>query len=433
MKILRPLVCSGLLSLFLFALSGCGAAGASSEAVATIAPPCTLALAPHSGDERLDREIVRLQAEGLKAKDPKLTLEKLGWSFVEKARVSHDPGFYRLAEQCALCIESTRPEGGEAMLLRGHALTSMHRFKDAEPLARKLVETRKLPFDYGLLGDVLMEQGRLDEAISAYQKMMDLKPGPQAYSRAAHMRWLKGDLVGAIEVMRLATTASASGDPEAGAWALARLALYEFQAGNTRAANQACDEALALQRDYAPALLVRGRLQIAAGKPEEAVPSLVLAARLNPLPEYQWTLAEAWRLAGKEEEARAVEATLLERGAANDSRTFSVYLATRRIQPARALSLAEQELKSREDVFTFDALAWAQAAAGQTEAAYATMQRALAEGTMDARLLYHAALIAKNAGRTAEWRRYRRQAQTMQQMLLPSEREHLSKQTINQP
>ncbi|MEP7271226.1 MAG: hypothetical protein ABI882_06955 [Acidobacteriota bacterium] len=431
MRTARPLLCSVLVFLCLFALSGCNAADASSAVPAAQATPCSLAFAAHSGDDRLDHEISGLQAEARKATDSRRALERLGWSFVEKARVSNDPGFYRLAEQCALCIQSTHPDSGEALLLRGHALGSMHRFKEAEPLARRLVATRKLPFDYGLLGDLLMEQGRLEEATSTYQSMMNLKPGPQAYSRAAHMRWLKGDLEGAIQMMRLAATASAYGDTEAGAWALSRLAVYEFQAGNIRAANQACNEALGLQPNYAPALLIRGRLDLAAGKPEAAVLSLVLAAKLNPLPEYQWTLAEALRQGGKEAEARAVEATLLESGAANDSRTFAVYLATKGIQPARALSLAEAELKTRADVFTFDTLAWAQAAAGQTEAAYTTIQKALAEGTVEARLLYHAAFIAKSAGRPAESRRYRRQAQTIQQMLLPSEREQLSQQTIN--
>ena len=37
-------------------------------------------------------------------------VEKLGWSFVEKARESFDPGFYKLAEQCALCLDSKQEE-----------------------------------------------------------------------------------------------------------------------------------------------------------------------------------------------------------------------------------------------------------------------------------------------------------------------------------
>ena len=41
-----------------------------------------------------------------------------------------------------------------------------------------------------------MEQGKLSDAVEAYQQMMNLKPDLRAYARAAHMRWLKGDLDG---------------------------------------------------------------------------------------------------------------------------------------------------------------------------------------------------------------------------------------------
>ena len=64
---------------------------------------------------------------------------------------------------------------------------------------------RTVVLDYGLLGDALMEQGRLDEAAAAYQQMIDLKPFYQSYTRAAHVRWMKGDLEGALGAMRRAT------------------------------------------------------------------------------------------------------------------------------------------------------------------------------------------------------------------------------------
>jgi predicted Zn-dependent protease len=100
-----------------------------------------------------------------------------------------------------LCLDGKKPGCAEALLLRSHVLNSLHKFKEAEQMARELVKKRGMHFDYGVLGDALMEQGKLDEAVVAYQAMMDQKPSPQAYSRPAHMRWLKGDLPGAIELM----------------------------------------------------------------------------------------------------------------------------------------------------------------------------------------------------------------------------------------
>src|SRR4030095_10670656 len=215
---------------------------------------------------------------------------------------SFDPGFYRLAEQSARSIEMRNPQSQEAMLLRAHVLQNLHRFKESETLARCLVEQRGLSFDYGLLGDALMEQGKLNEAVEAYQRMMNLKPDLHAYARAAHMRWLKGDLSGAIEAMQLAVSAASPLDPESAAWVNVRLASYKFQAGQFSEADQQCAVALSFQSDYAPALLLQGKMQLARNRFCEAVDVLQSAAKLNPLPEYQWTLADTLRATGRRDE-----------------------------------------------------------------------------------------------------------------------------------
>ncbi|MGQ0657771.1 MAG: tetratricopeptide repeat protein [Chromatiales bacterium] len=388
-----------------------------------------MALAPHSGADRADREIDRWQGEAGRAADSVAPLERLGWAYVAKARTSYDLGFYKLAEQTALCLDAKQPQSPEALLLRGHVLHNLHRFMEAETLARELVKTRGLWFDYGLLGDVLMEQGKLDEAVGAYQSMMDQKPGPQAYSRAAHIRWLRGDLAGAIELMQMAAGGGSSRDPESSAWAYVRLARYELQAGHTQKASDQISAALALQPDYAPALLARGELLLAEEKNTEAVTLLRRAAELNPLPEYRWALIEALQAAGRAEEAKGVQGQLMQRGAADDPRTYALYLATVGDNIDTALRLAQQELKVRADVITLDALAWALRTTGNIEAARKYSERALAEGTEDARLFYHAGVIAAASGQNGEAQRWLDKATAIQQMLLPSERAQLAKES----
>ena len=212
---------------------------AQSAAVCDLFDPCTVALLPHHGDEPVDRDISRAQDRAREAADSIVWLERLGWLFTAKARRSYDPGYWKLAEQCGLCMAARRPHSPEALLLLGHVLDSLHRFHEAETMARELVDARGLYLDWGLLGDALMEEGRLDEAIEAYQKMIDLKPGPQSYSRAAHVRWLKGDLRGAIELARMAARASDPRDSDSSAWSYSRLALYELQAGDAKRALRA--------------------------------------------------------------------------------------------------------------------------------------------------------------------------------------------------
>ena len=384
-----------------------------------------LVLTPQAGESRADNEISQLQQRVREGRNVELWLDRLGWAFVEKARESFDPGFYKLAEQCARAIETRNPQSQEAMLLRAHVLQNLHRFKESETLARRLVQQRGLSFDYGLLGDALMEQGNLREAVEAYQRMMNLKPDLRAYARAAHMRWLKGDLEGAIEAMELAVSAGSPSDAESSAWVNTRLAFYEFQAGRVSEAETRCALALSLQNNYPPTLLLQGRILLGQSRFGEAVDALQNAVKLNPLPEYQWTLAEALRAAGKENEAREVEAQLCQRGASSDPRTLALYLATRHVSSDTAVRLARAEFDSRSDVFTHDALAWSLAAAGKLTEAHTEMQRAMAEGTQDARLFFHAGIIASQAGHSADAERWLRKASELSHLLLPSERNEL--------
>jgi tetratricopeptide (TPR) repeat protein len=415
------------LVLAFIALIGASFGAAAEPDVSALAKdPCALALAPPEGSDKEDIEIIRLQTKVRTAPDSTAWMEQLGWAFVQKARVSFDPGYYKLAEQCALCLENRKPGCAEALLLRAHVLNNLHQFKEAEAMARELVKSRGLHFDYGVLGDALMEQGKLDEAIVAYQEMMDQKPSPQAYSRAAHIRWLKGDLAGAIELMSWAAGASSQSDPESAAWTRVRLARYKWQAGDTKRALELIDEALELEPDYPPALLERGRVLLGSDKVAEASGLLQRAVALNPLPEYRWTLSEALRAGDRVGEAETVEAELKRRGATDDPRTFSLYLATRGDEAATALRLAQAELQTRADVFTFDALAWAWLANKNSAQAWIFAQRAVAEGTQDGRLFLHAGVIAGAAGQSEPAATYLAKAAAMQQTLLPSEKKVLA-------
>ncbi len=426
---LHPRAVAGLLLAANVAFTGCDRGVAVSTALIVHPSPksdaLAIALAPHDGGSPLDERIRRSQEQVRTLTNGQPALEQLGWLFIAKARASFDPGFYTLAEQCALALDSRQPGGAEGLLLRGHALHSQHRFQAAEALARQLVAKRGLAFDHGLLGDILADVGRVDEAAGAYQAMIDLKPDPQGYARVAHLRWIKGDLDGALEAMRMAAGGASPRDAESAAWMHTQLARYLWQSGAPNEASSALRLALGFQTNYAPALLLRGRMLLADGKHADAIDSLSQAARLNPLPEYHWALAEALRAARREDDAGAAETQILSRGPATDPRTCSLFLATRRVNSALAVRLARQELAERADVFTHDALAWALAAAGQHAEAQSQLRLALAEGTQDARLCLHAAVITTHAGKLAEAGAWLAKANAFKSQLLPSERAEL--------
>ena len=125
------------------------------------------------------------------------------------------------------------------------------------------------------------------------------------------------------------------------------------------------------------------------------------------------------------EEAQAVEAQLKRRGAEDDPRTLALYLATRGEELPAALQLATRELETRADVFTLDAAGWAWMANGDVKHAWDFAQRALHEGTQDARLFLHAGIIAAAAGQGEKAAAYLATAAGLQRMLLPSERKIL--------
>jgi hypothetical protein len=70
-------------------------------------------------------------------------------------------------------------------------------------------------------------------------------------------------------------------------------------------------------------------------------------------------------------------------------------------------------------------LAWSLVAAGKVTEAHSEMQQALAEGTRDARLFFHAGVIALQAGHSADAERWLRKASELAHLLLPSERNEL--------
>jgi len=382
-----------------------------------------IVFAPQGGHAPEDAEILRWQTQAQRPSALAATFERLGWAYVAKARVTLDAGYYKLAEKTADAMDARFGASDECRLLRGHVDHNLHRFHDAEQIARALCAHRGLPDDFALLSDALMEQGRLAEAVAALQRMVDLRPGAGAYSRIAHLRWLKGDLPGAIAAMTAAERAT--GSSEDGAWTRVRLAGYYLQAGDAPQSLVLAESALHQVPDYPPALLARGRALVACGRAADALPVLRRAARSNPLPEYQWWLADALRAAGQADAAAAVEQELRTRGPLSDPRTLALFLASRRLEPAAAVALAREELANRADVFTHDALAWALLASGDAAGAEAEIALALAEHTADARLLWHAGEIALARGHSADASALFARARPLAATLTPGERDAL--------
>lgn len=388
-------------------------------------------LTPQPGAEREDAEIARWQARARATTAKTEDFERLAWAYVAKARRTLDAGYYKLAEKTVDVMDARFGPSTDPRLLRGHVFHNLHRFAEAETIARALVADRGMATDYALLCDALMEQGKLTAAVEACQQLVNVRPGVEAYSRIAHLRWLKGDLAGATAMMETAERAVSPREPTTRAWLQARLSGYYLQSGDVARALAVAESAIGAEGSYPPALLARGRALLAVGKNSDAVTVLKQAADLNPLPEYQWWLADAQRAAGHEADASKTERMIKTHGEAGDPRTLALFLATRGEAAGDAVRLAREELTHRADVLTHDAVAWALAAHGDVAGAQAEIALAGAEHTRDARLLWHAGEIALAAGDHAAADRAFASARPLAATLTPSERTRLMERLGN--
>jgi Flp pilus assembly protein TadD len=258
--------------------------------------------------------------------------------------------------------------------------------------------------------------------------MMNERPGPEAYLRAARVRALAGDPVGAADVMGVAVRAMGRREKEPLAWALVELAKFQSQIDQHGLAEANIRHARRIFPEYPPALLEQGRRLLAEDRAQEAVSLLRRAVSLNPLPESHWALLEALEHSGAGPEAAQVRSRLVASGAGQDPRTLSLFLATRRLEPERALQLSQRELADRQDIFTLDAHAWALLAAGRIDEAVDFSRRALALGTRDARLFFHAGVIHARAGDSAAAHQWLHRARRLEDQLWPSERRALNQE-----
>ena len=391
-----------------------------------------LVLAPQPGEQPIDLRIRAQQERVRRSKVPVPELERLGLMFVGRARELSDPGGYTLALSASSAMQELEPSSRAALLLRGMALHGLHRFSDAEAIARTLVATRGLPTDLGLLGDVLADRGALDEAIAVYQRMVDLRPDLHAYARAAHVRYLKGDVRGAAQAMTLAARAASPRNGESFAWAFAKLASYQLQLGELRAAREATRRAREVSPGSLPALKSEAQIFVFEGALDAALSPLREAIARSPHPELLWMEGDVLEALGRAAEAAAVRARLKASGAQEDPRAYALYLASRGESLAEASVLAQAELAERRDVYSYEALGWVQSARGEHREALASARRALAEGTEDARLLYHAGMIAARAQQPDEARRWLTKASALSGMLFPSQRARLAEQLTAQ-
>ncbi|MBI3246464.1 MAG: tetratricopeptide repeat protein [Deltaproteobacteria bacterium] len=326
----------------------------------------------------------------------------LASAYMQKARESGDASYYQRAE--AAVQRALELDSGSAAALRTLAWvqTGKHEFRAALAAAERLRQQfPQDPLVHGLLGDAALELGDYARAETAFQAMLDLRPGLPSFSRAAYLRELYGDREGAVELMEQAVKSGSVRDPEPLAWCLVQLGQLYFNQGRLGKAETAFTNALAVFPQYYQAVAALGRVRGAQLRYPEAIALYRQAVAITPTPDLLAALGDLLLVTGKPEEAERqfVLVEYIEQVNATNqvayTRQLALFYADHDRKLDEAVTLAEAEIQRRHDIYSFDTLAWAYYKKGRFADARQAMTQALRLGTQDAQLLFHAGMIAR--------------------------------------
>lgn len=375
----------------------------------TPAPATATPVAP----SRTDAEIRELDIVffGERAKrDPTgaYDLSRLAALYLARGRETGDPRDAELAEAAARrSIRNRSAHNSAAAFILQSALLAQHRFQEALQLAIAARDAE--PENAALraaLGEIWMELGQYDSARVAFDGLRvslgDLAVAPR------RSRWaeITGDTARARLFMgaALATARRQSMLPrEQLAWYSLRVGDVALRAGRPLAADSAYRAGLAARPDdhrllsaLAHSALVQGRWRDAADHGERAIAVSLDPATLGTLSDAYSALGDTAKAA---EYARVLDVSVLRQPGAYH-RAWSLFLLDHGRHVNVVARKVREELRTRRDVYAYDLLAWSLHKQGRHADASAAMKRALAQGTLDAQLFYHAGEIDRALGRT---------------------------------
>lgn len=158
---------------------------------------------------------------------------------LRRSRVEGRASYADDAERVLVALLERQPDDYAARRALGMVLMSQHRFDEAERSAREAIALRPQDaWNYGVLGDAVLEQGRREEAFDAFDRMMQLRPDAAAYARVAYAQELQGHVEAALRSMRMAAEATSARDPESQAWHYAQVGNLLLQVGDVSGASR---------------------------------------------------------------------------------------------------------------------------------------------------------------------------------------------------
>ena len=251
--------------------------------------------------------------------------------------------------------------------------------------------------------DAHVELGEYDAAVTTLQAMMDMRPGVNSYSRTAYLRELYGDVDGAIQAMQMAVNMGLPGD-EPTLWTMVQLGNLYFNRGDLAKAESIYQAALKQSPDYVYALDGMANVLVAQGRNEEAVTQYHVVLNRIPLPKAAIAFGEFLEstgdMQGAQEQYDLVQLieTLNASAGMNVDLEMALFNSDHGADMAAALTQAQAAYTERKTVYAADVMAWALYRNQRADEAQPYMDEAMRLHTQDARLFYHAGMIALARG-----------------------------------
>lgn len=287
----------------------------------------------------------------------------------------------------------------EATTFKASVKMSQHQFAEARDLAEKARQLNpNNAYVYGVLVDANVELGNYEEAVAMSDKMQEMKPSLESYSRASYLREIYGQYPSSIEAMKLAVDAGLPGS-EPYCWSKNTLAQLYETTGKLKEAEQQYNEILALRPSYAFALRGVARIHKARKEYDKALATLDKAAAIMPEFSFHEEMAEIYALQGDKEKANAKYAEVVkmldedaQSGHAVDLELCKLY--TQMGQFDLALEYGMKEYNKRpKNIDVNHALAWVYFKQNNIQKAQQHVQIALRTGSKDPELLQKAGTI----------------------------------------
>ena len=363
--------------------------------------------------------------------DPASAIDRaqLASLYLQRARESNSEQDYLSAEQSArtsIGLRTRRNESATAVL--ASALLAQHRFIEARDAARQLVATEPDADAYrAMLAETNLELGDYAAARVAFDSISG--PGRATLAVAPRLaRWaeIRGDTALARVIMRRATTAASTlrdMPREQAAWFHLRLADVELRQGRDENAERELRAGLMVHPGDHRLLAAMARLAAARHDWREAIQygDSAIATVLDPAT--LGVVSDAYAAVGDSAKAAEYEATMevaVGQQLGTYHRAWSLFLLDHGRRVPEVLAAAQAELAGRRDINGYDLLAWALYKSGRANEARVAITAALAQGTQDAMLFYHAGMIARAAGHSKDARTFLTRALAISPMFDPA-------------